>query len=86
MQAASMRCRCAVHAYVLMTNHVHLLLTPARKDAIPHARPGPVTVDGPKRNKRNQTWTLSDRLNLIAIFALTPFPLPPFGYSSRATP
>lgn len=24
--------RCAVHAYVLMTNHVHLLLTPARKD------------------------------------------------------
>lgn len=23
---------CAVHAYVLMTNHVHLLLTPARKD------------------------------------------------------
>ena len=35
MQAASMRCGCAVHAYVLMTNHVHLLLTPARKDAIP---------------------------------------------------
>jgi putative transposase len=24
--------RCAVHACVLMTNHVHLLLTPARKD------------------------------------------------------
>ena len=24
--------RCAVHAYVLMTNHVHLLLTPARLD------------------------------------------------------
>jgi putative transposase len=25
--------RCAVHAYVLMTNHVHLLLTPARRDS-----------------------------------------------------
>ncbi|MEO8385864.1 MAG: transposase [Betaproteobacteria bacterium] len=24
---------CAVHAYVLMTNHVHLLLTPAREDS-----------------------------------------------------
>lgn len=26
------RFECAVHAYVLMTNHVHLLLTPARAD------------------------------------------------------
>lgn len=26
--------RCAVHAYVLMTNHVHLLLTPNYKDSI----------------------------------------------------
>jgi putative transposase len=25
--------RCAVHAYVLMTNHVHLLLTPTEADA-----------------------------------------------------
>lgn len=25
---------CAIHAYVLMTNHVHLLLTPARKGAV----------------------------------------------------
>jgi putative transposase len=24
---------CAVHAYVLMTNHVHMLLTPERKDS-----------------------------------------------------
>lgn len=24
--------RCAVHAYVLMTNHVHLLLSPVRED------------------------------------------------------
>jgi len=26
---------CSVHAYVLMTNHVHLLVTPAAADAIP---------------------------------------------------
>jgi len=26
------RCECAVHAYVLMSNHVHLLVTPARKE------------------------------------------------------
>lgn len=25
--------QCAIHAYVLMTNHVHLLLTPAREDS-----------------------------------------------------
>jgi putative transposase len=25
---------CAIHAYVLMTNHVHLLMTPAREDSI----------------------------------------------------
>jgi putative transposase len=26
---------CAVHAYVLMTNHVHLLLTPSREHSVP---------------------------------------------------
>lgn len=26
---------CALHAYVLMTNHVHLLLTPAKAAAVP---------------------------------------------------
>ena len=26
---------CALHAYVLMTNHVHLLLTPKRAAAVP---------------------------------------------------
>jgi len=26
---------CAVHAYVLMTNHVHLLVTPKKKDSLP---------------------------------------------------
>jgi putative transposase len=26
---------CAIHAYVLMTNHVHLLVTPATEDALP---------------------------------------------------
>ena len=25
---------CAVHAYVLMTNHVHMLLTPVREDSV----------------------------------------------------
>lgn len=25
---------CAIHAYVLMTNHVHMLMTPAREDSI----------------------------------------------------
>ncbi len=26
---------CAIHAYVLMTNHVHLLVTPAEEDSLP---------------------------------------------------
>jgi putative transposase len=26
---------CAIHAYVLMTNHVHLLMTPARAVSVP---------------------------------------------------
>jgi putative transposase len=29
--ACAAGCRCAVHAYVLMSNHVHLLVTPARR-------------------------------------------------------
>jgi putative transposase len=33
LRDASVRARCAVHAYALMTNHVHLLLTPADSDA-----------------------------------------------------
>lgn len=36
VHAAAMRYGCVVHAYVLMTNHVHLLVTPAKKDAVPH--------------------------------------------------
>jgi putative transposase len=27
-------CHCAIHAYVLMTNHIHLLLTPEAGDSI----------------------------------------------------
>ncbi len=27
--------QCQVHAYVLMTNHVHLLVTPERKRSLP---------------------------------------------------
>jgi putative transposase len=32
--------RVAIHAYVLMTNHVHLLMTPAREDGIGHVMKG----------------------------------------------
>lgn len=32
--AASAKCVCAVHAYILMTNHVHLLLTPREPHAV----------------------------------------------------
>lgn len=33
LRAAAAQRRCLVHAYVLMGNHVHLLATPARRDA-----------------------------------------------------
>jgi len=31
LRECAVRCACAVHAYVLMGNHVHLLVTPARE-------------------------------------------------------
>jgi putative transposase len=34
LKLAADECGCAVHAYVLMTNHVHLLLTPGRADSV----------------------------------------------------
>lgn len=34
LKQAADSCGCAVHAYVLMTNHVHLLLTPERADSV----------------------------------------------------
>lgn len=34
---AAARCGCAVHAYVLMTNHVHLLVTPQADGSLPGA-------------------------------------------------
>jgi putative transposase len=34
MYDASRRHKCAIHAYVLMTNHVHLLATPSEKESI----------------------------------------------------
>lgn len=34
LQELAPRFGCAVHAYVLMTNHVHLLLTPERVDSV----------------------------------------------------
>ncbi len=35
LQAAAEREGCAIHAYVLMSNHVHLLVTPALADTVP---------------------------------------------------
>ncbi|GLQ90190.1 transposase [Dyella flagellata] len=37
---ASSRWECAVHAYVLMPNHVHLLVTPSRVGALAHMMQG----------------------------------------------
>jgi putative transposase len=34
LKEAAVRYGCDIHAYVLMTNHVHLLATPAKKDSI----------------------------------------------------
>ncbi|HKV96725.1 MAG TPA: transposase [Gammaproteobacteria bacterium] len=34
VRAASRRYGCTVHAYVLMTNHAHLLVTPSQKDTL----------------------------------------------------
>jgi putative transposase len=35
LAGAALANRCTVHAYVLMPNHVHLLVTPERKDSLP---------------------------------------------------
>jgi putative transposase len=35
LSAAAIRYGCSIHAYVLMTNHVHLLVTPAAEDSLP---------------------------------------------------
>lgn len=37
---AAHKYECQVHAYVLMTNHVHLLVTPTTGEGIPHASHG----------------------------------------------
>ena len=37
LENATQQHHCAIHAYVLMTNHVHLLATPARPDSIAKA-------------------------------------------------
>ncbi len=36
LKQAADSCGCQVHAYVLMTNHVHLLLTPEHADSVGH--------------------------------------------------
>lgn len=35
LKGALLENQCALHAYVLMTNHVHLLLTPKKAEAVP---------------------------------------------------
>lgn len=35
LREAAVECLCQVHAYVLMTNHVHLLVTPEQKHSLP---------------------------------------------------
>ncbi len=35
LQEAAANCQCLVHAYVLMTNHVHLLVTPKQERSLP---------------------------------------------------
>lgn len=35
LKEAAQRHECAIHAYVLMTNHVHLLVTPTHEDSLP---------------------------------------------------
>ena len=37
LQAACVKHGCALHAYVLMTNHVHLLVSPRNEDSLPLA-------------------------------------------------
>lgn len=34
LEEAAQSCRCSIHAYVLMTNHVHILVTPTSKDGV----------------------------------------------------
>lgn len=36
LKEIALRERCAVHAYVLMTNHVHLLMTPEASGQVAH--------------------------------------------------
>ena len=37
LAAAAAEYGCAIHAYVLMTNHVHLLVTPRQAESLPRA-------------------------------------------------
>jgi putative transposase len=37
LQRAALRCSCKIHAYVFMTNHIHLLMTPADERSIGQA-------------------------------------------------
>src|SRR5438874_1440851 len=54
--------RCALHAYVLMQNHVHLLLTPARRSSITELMRG---LASPQWESRFETWPVYPRRYLL---------------------
>ena len=66
---ACRRCRVALHAYVLMTNHVHLLMTPERSDGIsrvmqPLGRRYVQYVNGRKR-RSGTLWESRHRASIV---------------------
>jgi len=66
------RMGCAVHAYVLMGNHVHLLLTPTRAGGATRlmrslaARCVPQALEGPCWEDGFETWPVFPRQYLLA--------------------
>jgi len=59
---------CAVHAYVLMTNHVHLLLTPARVDGVSRLMHGLGSNYVPYFNRRyGRTGSLWERRPYVCL-------------------
>jgi putative transposase len=59
LRDASLRYRCAIHAYVLMTNHVHLLVTPETTGAVSRMMQGVGRIYVAKFNARHRrTGTL----------------------------
>ena len=59
--------RCALHAYVLMTNHVHLLLTPKKAAAVPR-----LVISRGRRYVRGQSGTPISRPGPICSGSISP--------------